>query len=95
MRDATPEERVAALRRLRNVNNSNGESSDSESTRTRLSARLSRAFNHDSSRRGSTLNPDNARSRRGSALNTERSGAGDEVSRPVSAVLPERGSYAG
>jgi len=54
MRDATPEERLAALRRLRTVNRA----SDAEpgSTRNRISARLSRAFDSErrqSSQRGS------------------------------------------
>lgn len=90
MRDATPEERVAALRRLRAAN----EEPHSDSAHNRLSARLSRAFHHES-RRGSGLNPEN-QSRQGSALTSDARSINDG-SRPVSAVIPEdrRGSYAG
>lgn len=54
MRDATPEERVAALRRLRTVNRAND--GESGGAINRLSARLSRALDPErrySSRRGS------------------------------------------
>ena len=67
MRDATPEERVAALRRLRTVESAH----EHDRARNRLSARISRAF-HPDSRRGSTINP----SRRGSAIAQEESRRG-------------------
>jgi len=54
MRDATPEERLAALRRLRTVNRAS--EAESGSARNRISARLSRAFDSErrhSSQRGS------------------------------------------
>lgn len=64
MEEATPQERLEALRRLRLINrsdvdhaanredghNSNGEASAAGGGRNRLSARLSRAFGADSSR---------------------------------------------
>lgn len=54
MRDATPEERIAALRRLRTANRANnrqsvGEGSENETARNRLSTRFRDALRRDSS----------------------------------------------
>lgn len=54
MRDATPEERIAALRRLRTANRANnrqsvGEGGENETARNRLSTRFRDALRRDSS----------------------------------------------